>query len=133
MDDWQLIDLERTLRVELSGGDVELTEKNIRKAYGLKVGSLLAFMRAVLGLDALPDYAEVVQRMFQAFIAQHHYNADQINFMRVVQNVFVEKRKIERIDLYESPFTNFGVDAVDRWFTPKEVDEVLEFAEKLTA
>ena len=133
VDDWQLIDLERTLREELSGGDVELNEANIRKAYGLKVGSLLAFMRAVLGMDALPDYAQVVQRMFQAFIAQHQYNADQINFMRVVQNVFVEKRRLERIDLYESPFTNFGADAVDRWFTPKEVDEVLEFAEKLSA
>jgi type I restriction enzyme, R subunit len=55
VDDWQLVDLERTLRDELSGGDVELTESNIRKAYGLKVGSLLAFLRAVLGIDALPD------------------------------------------------------------------------------
>jgi hypothetical protein len=64
--------------------------------------------------------------MFQAFIAQHQYNA-------AVQNVFVQKRKLARVDLYEPPFSNFGNDAVDRWFTPREVDEVLAFTVKLTA
>ncbi len=133
VDDWQLIDLERTLREELGSGEVELTEANIRKAYGLKVGSLLAFLRAVLGLDNVPDYEEIVQRQFQAFIAQHQYIADQINFLRAVQNVFLQKRHLQRVDLYEPPLSRFGNDAVDRWFTPHEVDEVLAFTGKLTA
>ncbi|MBI4790897.1 MAG: DEAD/DEAH box helicase family protein [Chloroflexi bacterium] len=132
-DDWQLIDLERTLRQELGSGDAEVNETLIRKAYGLKVGSLLAFLRAVLGLEVLPDYDEVVQRQFEAFIQQHNYNANQINFMRVVESVFLQKRHLGHADLYESPFSNFGNDAVDRWFTPRELDEVLEFAEKLAA
>ncbi len=121
VDDWQLVDLERTLRERLSGEDVELTEANIRKAYGLRVGSLLAFMRAVLGMDALPDYDEVVRHLFQAFIAQHQYNADQIQFLRAVQNVFMRQHRLARVDLYEPPLTRFGNDAVDRWFTPREV------------
>ncbi|MBI4321721.1 MAG: DEAD/DEAH box helicase family protein [Chloroflexi bacterium] len=133
VDDWELIDLERTLRVELGGGEVELTEANIRKAYGLKVGSLLSFLRAVLGIEGLPDYDEVVRHLFQAFISQHEYNADQINFLRVVQNVFIQKRRLERMDLYEDPLTRFGDDAVDRWFTARDVDEVLDFAERLVA
>ncbi len=132
-DDWQLIDLERTLRQELGSGDAEVNETLIRKAYGLKVGSLLAFLRAVLGLDVLPDYDEVVQRQFEAFIQQHSYNANQINFMRAVENVFLQKRHLQRADLYDEPLSRFGDDAVDRWFTPKEVDEVLEFAGKLAA
>jgi type I restriction enzyme R subunit len=131
VDEWQLIELERTLREELSGGDVELTEANIRKAYGLKVDNLLAFLRAVLGLDALPDYEEIVRHQFEAFIQQHIYNADQINFLRAVQNVFIEKRKLARVDLYDPPFSNFGNDAVDRWFTPREVDEVIAFTDRL--
>jgi len=132
-DDWQLIDLERTLRQELGSGDAEVNETLIRKAYGLKVGSLLAFLRAVLGLDGLPDYDEVVRRQFEAFIQQHQYNANQINFMRVVQSVFLQKRHLQRADLYEEPLSRFGDDAVDRWFTPREVEEVLAFAEKLSA
>ena len=131
-DDWQLIDLERTLRQELGSGDAEVNETLIRKAYGLKVGSLLAFLRAVLGLDVLPDYDEVVQRQFEAFIRQHNYNANQINFMRAVENVFLQKRHLQRADLYDEPLSRFGDDAVDRWFTPREVEEVLEFAERLS-
>lgn len=132
-DDWLLIDLERTLRHELGGGDTELDETNIRKAYGLKVGSLLAFLRALLGLDNLPDYGDVVERQFQAFVAQHAYNADQILFLRTVQSVLLQRRKLEPADLYEAPFTNWGNDAVERLFTPREVDEVLEFAGRLAA
>jgi type I restriction enzyme, R subunit len=85
----------------------------------------------VLGLDALPDYDEVVQRQFEAFIQQHSYNANQINFIRVVQTVVLQQHHLQRADLYETPFSNFGNDAVDHWFTPREVDEVLEFAGKL--
>jgi len=130
-DDWQLIDLERTLRQELGSGDTEVNETLIRKAYGLKVGSLLAFLRAVLGLDGLPDYDQVVRRQFEAFTQQHNYNANQINFMRAVENVFLQKRHLQRADLYDEPLSRFGDDAVDRWFTPREVEEVLAFAGKL--
>jgi type I restriction enzyme R subunit len=128
-----LIDLERTLRQELGSGDAEVNETLIRKAYGLKVGSLLAFLRAVLGLDGLPDYDEVVARQFEAFIQQHNYNANQINFMRAVENVFLQKRRLQRVDLYDEPLSRFGDDAVDRWFTPREVEEVLAFAGRLSA
>jgi type I restriction enzyme R subunit len=107
VDDWQLIDSERTLREELGGGDTELTESNIRKAYGLKVGSLLAFLRAVLGLDYLHDYEEIIRRQFQAFIQQHPYNANQINFLRALESVFIQKRRIERVDLYAPPLSAF--------------------------
>lgn len=132
-DDWQLIDLERTLRQELGGGDTELTEMNIRKAYGLKVGSLLAFLRAALGIEDVPDYADVLKRQFNVFVQQHPYNSDQILFLRTVESVLLQHRRLNRADLYEAPFTNWGNDAVERLFTPREVDEVLEFAERLSA
>jgi len=34
-------------------------------------------------------------------------------------------------DLYQEPLTNFGEDAVDRWFEPKQVEEMLAFVNKL--
>ena len=130
--DEQLLELERTLHKELCEGDLEVSPENIRKAFdGLKVDSFLAFARQVLELDALPDYHDVVQRQFEGYITQHQYNADQIRFLRAVQSVFLEKRKLETADLYEPPLTNFGADAVEKWFSEKEVTEMVEFANRL--
>jgi type I restriction enzyme R subunit len=130
--DEQLLELERTLHKELGEGELEVSPGNIRKAFGgLKVDSFLAFARQVLELDALPDYHDVVQRQFEGYITQHQYNADQIRFLRAVQSVFLEKRKLETADLYEPPLTNFGADAVEKWFTEKEVNEMVEFANRL--
>ncbi|MBM3190791.1 MAG: hypothetical protein FJ026_04850 [Chloroflexi bacterium] len=124
--------LERTLRQELSAGDLEITEDNLRKAFALKVGSLIEFLPRVLGLDGIPDYAEIVQRQFQAFIATHHFNADQIRFLRAVQSVFLQRRRrLVRADLYDPPMSAFGDNAVGRWFTEPQVAEVLAFTAEL--
>ncbi len=130
--DAQLIALERTLRQELGGGDVELSEANIRKAYGLKVGSLLEFLRRLLEVGGIPDYHDIVRRQFEGFIAGHPFSADQIRFLRAVQNVFLQRRRLTLADLYEPPLTSFGADAADRLFSPAQVAEVLAFVETLT-
>jgi type I restriction enzyme R subunit len=131
--DLQLVALERTLRQELGGENVQLSESNIRKAFNLKVNSLLAFLRELMEIEALPDYQEVVRRNFEEFIAQRQFNANQIRFLRAVQNVFLKNRRLEVADLYEEPLDRFGEDAVERWFTEEEVDELMEFTEKLAA
>jgi type I restriction enzyme, R subunit len=131
--DEQLLELERTLHRELGEGDLEVSPENIRKAFGgLKVDSFLAFARQVLELDALPDYHDVVQRQFEEYITKHQYNADQIRFLRAVQSVFLEKRKLVAADLYEPPLTNFGADAVDKWFNEKEVADIVSLTNRLT-
>lgn len=130
--DRQLIELERILRQELGGSDVELSEANIRKAYGLKVGSLLEFLRRLLEIEGIPDYGDIVRRQFEDYIARHPlFNADQIRFLRAVQNVFLQRRRLALADLYDPPLTSFGDDAVERWFTTDEVNEMLEFVETL--
>jgi len=134
VSDQQLIELESTLRKELGHGDIELTTDNIRKAYGLKVGSLLTFLRHLLELDSLPDYETVVRRRFEEHIARHQYNADQIRFLRAVHSVFLEKRyRLQLADLYEGPLETFGVNAVDRLFTTRDVDELLALTQELAA
>jgi type I restriction enzyme R subunit len=132
ISDRQLIDLERTLRQELGGGDLELSEANIRKAYALKVGSLLEFLRRLLEIDAIPDYADIVHRQFEGYVAGHPFNADQIRFLRAVENVFLQRRHLELADLYDPPLTSFGDDAVERWFSDEQVAELLAFAAGLT-
>ncbi len=131
--DKQLIDLERSLRHDLTHGEFELSEDNIRKAYGKKVSSLLQFLRELFELEGLPDYQDIVRRQFQEYINQRPFNADQLRFLRAVENVFLQKRRLQLLDLYESPFTAFGTDAVERWFTREQVRDILSFTDTLAA
>jgi type I restriction enzyme R subunit len=133
VSDQQLIELERTLHRDLGEGDIELSTENIRKAYKKKVGSLIEFLRDLLELDGIPDYNEIVQRQFQEHIAKHHYNADQLKFLSMVQNVFLQRHCLQLADLYDSPFTSLGVDAVERLFTSEQIHEIVHFANTLAA
>jgi type I restriction enzyme R subunit len=134
ISDLQLVALERTLKQELGNHDIQLTTSNIRKAFNLKVSSLLAFLRQQFEMEALlEDYEMVVQRNFEQYITQQQYNADQIRFLRAVQNIFLQKRSIELADLYDEPLDQFGEDAVERWFTKEQVHELLRLTERLAA
>jgi len=46
-------------------------------------------------IEALPDYQEVVGRNFEDFIAQGLFNANLIQFLKAVHNVFLNKRQLE--------------------------------------
>jgi len=131
VEEEQLIELERTLRQELADGDLEATPKNLRKAYGIHIESFLDLLRIVLDMDAIPGYEQVVTDLFREYITLHNFNADQIRFMRAVQSVFLRKRKLALVDLYQEPLTNFGEDAVDRWFDQNQVEDLLTFVNTL--
>ena len=130
----QLIELERTLRKGLSVHDVQLSTDNILKAYGWRVNSFLGFMRHLLDLEALPNYETVVVKKFDEFIAEHHYNGEQILFLRTLQTEFLKKNKIEMVDLYDLPsIITFGNNAVDRLFTENDKAKILRFTERIAA
>lgn len=131
--DDQLVDLERTLHRELGRDDIQLSGRNIRIAYGLRVDNFLAFLRHLLALDTLPDYPQVVQRGFERHIQAHNYSAEQIRFLRSVQEVFLAKRTLVEADLYDPPLTNFGRNAVERFFTPQEISDLLHLTQELAA
>ncbi len=133
VSDEELAVLERTLHKELGGGEIELNSANILKAYGIKATSFLGFLRHILELDDIPDYATVVARAFQAHITSHNYSGDQIRFLRSVQEVFLQKRRLAEVDLYTPPLTQFGRNAVERFFTPAQIKELLALTERLAA
>ena len=132
IDDWQLLELERTLTKELGEGDLEVTPENLKKVFAHTADSFLGLVRQVLDMQYLPDYKDLVARQFETYVTQHNCNADQIRFLRVVQSVFLQKRHLETADLYEPPLDSFGADAVERWFSEKEVVEFVDFANKLS-
>lgn len=128
-----LISLESTLESELGTDDITLNEDSMLKAFGVRVGSLVDFLKHVLKLEALPSYEQIVRKAFDAFIIEHNYNSNQTRFLRTVQTVFLQKRKLDEADLYEAPFSNFGTNAVEKLFTQNEIVELMELTRKLVA
>ena len=121
------------LNRDLAAGELHVSPANIRKVYGLKVDNFLALLRHVMALETLPNYAQVMTRAFERFIAAHQYNADQIRFLRSVQEIFLKNRKLVEGDLYEPPLTVFGRNAVERFFAPQEIRELLDLLHSLAA
>ncbi len=128
-----LIALENTLEMELGAEKIELTEDHMLKAFGIRVGNLVDFLKYVLKLEDIPTYEDVVRQAFDAFILEHNYNADQTRFLRTVQNVFIQKRSLELADLYEAPFTNFGADVIEKLFTMHDVKDLMDLVKELRA
>ncbi len=83
------------------------------------------------GMLYLPNYQEIVKRQFAGYIESQLFNAAQIGFLRAVQSVFLQKRHLGRADLYDSPLTSFGEDAVERFFSEEQIEDVIRFADKL--
>jgi len=131
ISDEQLLALERTLREALGGPELELSEINVRKAYGEKVDSLIAFLRNLLDLEGLPDYGDILERQFAQFMVRNQFNADQTRFLRVVQHTLKQRKQLQTADLYESPFTRFGAEAVERLFSQNQITEMMELVDQL--
>ena len=91
----------------------------------------MEFLRYLLDIPLIPDYRQVVERQFAGFIQEHGFNADQVRFLRVVKDVFIQKRRLQPVDFYIPPLSVFGMYAVDSLFSPSEIHEVLMLATKL--
>ena len=90
-------------------------------------------MKHILNVKKLKTPEEKIDEEFRTFIASHNqiYSANQINFLRTLQSVFVRKRYIEFEDFFEAPFTNFGVNAPTPLFEEYELKELVSLCQKL--
>jgi type I restriction enzyme R subunit len=87
------------------------------------------------GMERVHDgpYGDGRISQFHQHITRHHYTGDQIRFLRAVQDVFLTKKRLVEADLYEAPLTSFGRNAVDRFFSPDEIREIVALAEQVAA
>jgi hypothetical protein len=116
--DWNLAD-RRSVSLEVSADGYDASPVN-GITYNLK-------------WEDVPHFADLIQKAFDAFILEHNYNADQTRFLRTVQTLVMQKRQIKVGDLYEPPFTNFGLNAVEKLFNEREVNEILKMTNVLIA
>src|SRR2546428_11217390 len=96
----------------LNSPDRFITEENVQRAYKQASGTLVEFIKKVLGLYEFPTPETEIEEAFKTFMIEKNYlNADQVNFLRTVESVFQRKHHIEYSDLFEPPFTSFRPNA----------------------
>jgi type I restriction enzyme R subunit len=113
----------RDLELTLNNPELYITEDVLQKVYAQNKGTLVQFVKNILGLYKFPDPAVRIKDAFDTYIIENsrRYNADQLNFIRTVQTVFSKKKHIEYSELYDAPFTNFGINAPMPMFTENEL------------
>ena len=121
------------LEIALSDAGVAVTEETLQRGYRQPQGTLVDFIKSVLGLYQAPDPKKKIDEAFQTFMIMNnrHYTADQLHFIRMIQTVFMRKKHIEMTDLWEAPFTNFGVSAPMPMFDEGDLREFIGICQGL--
>lgn len=118
----------RTLEETLNSPELYITEDVLQKAFNQSKGTLVQFVKNILGLYKFPEPEKRIKDAFETYIIENnrHYSADQLNFIRTVQTVFTKKKHIEFPQLFDAPFTNFGVNAPMPMFTENELNDFIK-------
>jgi type I restriction enzyme R subunit len=118
-------DLE-ALEKTLNSPELYVTEETLQKAYKQSKGTLVQFIKKILGLYEFPDPESEIGEAFKTFMIEKNYlSADQVNFLRTIQTVFSKKHHIDYGDLFEPPFTNFGPNAPVPLLQKDDLDQIL--------
>jgi type I restriction enzyme R subunit len=116
----------------LNSPDLYITEKTLQEVYQQHKGTLVEFIKKILGLYEFPNPEKRIAEEFKTFVVEHNFmNADQINFVRTLQTVFTKKKHIEYKDFFDAPFTNFGVDAPVPLFTEDQLNQMVTLCKHL--
>jgi len=123
-------DLEK-LEKTLNSPTLYITEENLQKIYAQHKGTLVQFIKKILGTYEFPDPQKRIEEEFKTFMIEHQFlNADQINFMRTLQTVFLKKKHIEYKDFFELPFSNIS-NAPMPLFEEETLKELTKLCSKL--
>ena len=100
----------RELEATIFGPDLAKNGAELGKAVTSTEGILVSFIKHVLGMYGDPDPKVKIRDAFQTYIIENnkHYSADQLNFIRMVESVFLAKRHITCEDFWEPPFITLG-------------------------
>lgn len=117
----------RDLELTLNNPELYITEDVLQKVFSQNKGTLVQFVKNILGLYKFPDPDERIKDAFNTYVIENskHYSADQLNFIRTIQTVFTKKKHIEYEELFDAPFSNFGINAPMPMFTEKELNDFI--------
>ncbi|ULG92637.1 DEAD/DEAH box helicase family protein [Leptospira interrogans] len=122
------------LAEELYNQHPHITIDLLRRVYQNRKAELVQFIKHILGIEILESFSETVSKTFENFIRNHSYlTSRQLQFMDVLKNYILEKGELQKRNLIESPFTLLHPEGIRGVFSPKEIEEILDLAEKVVA
>jgi type I restriction enzyme R subunit len=75
-----------------------------------------------------------VAEAFEQFIQQHtNLSGRQMEFLNLLKRFIVEREKVEKRDLINTPFTIIHPQGIRGVFSPTEINEILQLTERLAA
>lgn len=111
-----------------------ITENLLRIVYRNRKARFIQFIRHIFGIEVLASFPDTVVKAFDQFIAAHtNLNSRQLEFLRLLKDFMIEREKVEKRDLIQSPFTIIHPQGIRGVFRPSEIDEILQLTEKLAA
>lgn len=111
-----------------------ITEELLKRVYQNRRAKFIQFIRHILGLEVLETFPDTVTKAFEQFIHSHtNLSSRQLDFLNLLKEFILEKERVEKRDLIESPFTRIHPDGIRGLFNPTEINEILEIAKKLAA
>ncbi len=111
-----------------------ITKELLRRVYNIPKARFLQFIRHILGIEILKSFPETVTEAFDQFIRQHtNLSSRQLEFLNLLKGFIIEREKVEKKDLINAPFTVIHPQGIRGVFSPLEIQEILQLAERLAA
>jgi type I restriction enzyme R subunit len=111
-----------------------ITEALLRQVYKNRKAHLIQFIRHILGIEVLQSFPDTVSAAFDRFIRAHTtLNSRQLEFLGLLKNFIVEREKVEKRDLINTPFTVIHPQGIRGVFSPAEISEILQLTQRLAA
>ncbi len=111
-----------------------ITENLLRQVYKNRKARFIQFIRHILGIEVLKSFPDEVSAAFDQFIRAHTtLNSRQLEFLNLLKNFIIEREKVEKKDLINAPFTVIHPQGIRGVFSPAEINDILQLAERLVS
>ncbi len=111
-----------------------ITEELLKKVYKNRKAKFIQFIKHIMGLEILESFPEKVNKAFDQFIQNHtNLNTRQLDFLKLLKELILEKETIQKRDLIESPFTVLHPQGIRGLFTPAEINQIIEMTKKVAS
>lgn len=124
----------RQLAEMLQDEHPHITHDLLRQVYKNRKARFIQFIRHIFGIEILKSFPETVSEAFEQFIGSHsNMTSRQLEFLNLLKSFIIEREKVEKKDLISSPFTVIHPLGIRGVFSPVEINEILQFTERLAA
>ncbi len=111
-----------------------ITEDLLRQVYKNRKAHFIQFIKHILGIETLASFPETVSAAFEQFIQQHNnLSTRQLEFLDLLKKFMIDRERVEKKDLINSPFTVIHPQGIRGVFSPTEINEILQLTDQLAA